>query len=411
VTALASLAYPSLVSGYVDLQPAAKLDRYEIVREVATGGMGRVWLARFEGKHGFTKQVAIKAVLPELASNAQFRAMLLDEARICSRLEHPNVAQILDIGELGEVPYIVFEWVEGASLESICRAVADRGEAVPLGPLLRVMADVCRGLHAAHDLADASGTRLNVVHRDVTPHNIIVSRKGYAKLIDFGIAKARHRATLDTKRGVVKGTPQYMAPEQARGDTVDRRADVWAVGAVLYRALAGVPPFRDRVALEDFVRSAKALAPLPSGVPANVGAIVERAMKRDPGDRWSSADDLRLAIEGAMTTNDARGAIAELFPADAPLERRTPADESTQPEDIAFARTHLAEASAPPDVDVAMKPARAEPARPVALPSIRPPLSESPSSHIPPSLKIALAAMILVALVAVAALVFALLAP
>ena len=277
--------------------------------------MGRVWLASFGGKHGFRKQVAIKTVLPELASDATFRSMLLDEARLCSRLEHANVAQILDVGEHGDVPYIVFEWVEGASLEQIRRAAEDRGETVALGPLLRVMADVSSGLHAAHELADSAGKLLNVVHRDVTPNNIVVSRKGFAKLIDFGVAKARNRMTGETRSGIVKGTPQYMAPEQARGDKVDWRADVWAVGAVLYRALQGAPPFKDRFDLEDFVRKKKELAPLRSAIPSDVRDIVTQAMQRDPAERFVSADELRFALERSMSMNDTRRSIRGSLPA------------------------------------------------------------------------------------------------
>src|SRR5262249_42876289 len=152
--------------------------------------------------------------LPELAEDPELRRMLLDEGRIAARLEHANVAQVLDVGEHGGVPYIVFEWVDGVSLLKLCRSTESRGELLPHGPLLQVMADICRGLHAAHELTGEDGSLLGVVHRDVTPENIMVSR-GFAKLIDFGIAKAKGRLSAETRAGAIKGTPKYMAPEQA----------------------------------------------------------------------------------------------------------------------------------------------------------------------------------------------------
>jgi serine/threonine-protein kinase len=325
----------------VELGAGTKIDRYEIVRSVARGGMGHVWLARFGGKHGFEKLVAIKTVLPELAVSPQFRAMLLDEARICSRLHHANVAQILDVGELGDVPYVVFEWVEGAPLEALCVAAEDRGAKIALGPLLRVMADVCSGLHAAHELTDERGERLSVVHRDVSPNNIIVSKKGFAKLIDFGVAKARDRLAGETKSGIVKGTPQYMAPEQARGDKTDRRSDVWAAGAVFYRALDGAPPFKDRIALESFILKRAELDPLSTKIPREVREIVERAMQRDPAARFQTAEEMRFAIERAIGMSDRSSSIADLFAPETPAT--LPQTElPTSPEDIALARTATA---------------------------------------------------------------------
>ena len=314
----------------VDLGPGTKIDRYELVRSVARGGMGHVWLARFGGSHGFEKLVAIKTILPELAASEQFRTMLLDEARLSSRLEHANVAQILDVGQLGDQPYIVFEWVEGASLEEVCAAAEARGARIAIGPLLRVMADVAAGLHAAHELTGEDGQPLSVVHRDVTPNNIIVSRKGYAKLIDFGVAKAKGRLADDTRSGVVKGTPQYMAPEQARGDKVDRRVDVFAAGAVLYRALAGAPPFKDRAELASFIVKHSEPAPLGDHVPSELRAIVARAMQRNRDDRHATAEELGFALERVLGTLDEGASIASLFPAEPKAKEVT----DTRPVDV-----------------------------------------------------------------------------
>jgi serine/threonine-protein kinase len=286
-------AQPELGAGSV-------IDRYEIVRHIARGGMGSVWLARFAGKHGFRKQVAIKTIAPEFASNAQFHAMFLEEARISSKLEHANVAQVLDVGEHDGGVYIVFEWVEGKSLEQMCRASEALGEPLPIPLLLRVIADACAGLHAAHELRDDEGNSLGIVHRDVTPGNVLVSDKGFAKVIDFGIAKSRDRVHGETRSGFVKGTPHYMSPEHACREPLDRRADVWSLGAVMFRAINGEPPFRDQTALLDYMDDSKPLAPLRAGTPPDVSAIVLRALQVDRSRRFDSAEEMRHAIERAL---------------------------------------------------------------------------------------------------------------
>ncbi len=295
-----------------ELGPGSKLDRYEIIRPVAQGGMGAVWLGRFGGKHGFEKLVALKTILPELAADRRFHDMFLDEARISQKIVHVNVAQILDLGEHAGTTFIVFEWVEGSSLETICRAAKLRNEPLPLTVLLRIVADACAGLHAAHELTDDAGEPLEVVHRDVTPDNVLVSDGGIAKIIDFGVAKARYRLAGDTRSGLVKGTPQYMAPEQASGNDVDRRADIWALGAVLYRALSGGPPFAARDDLAAFILKKEPLRELPASVPDDVRDIVNKAMQRYPFDRYKTADEMRTALEAAIRNHGASFSPAEI---------------------------------------------------------------------------------------------------
>ena len=235
--------------------------------------MASVWIARQQGKHGFQRLVAVKTILPKYADEPRFQQMFLDEARIASRIEHANVTQILDVGEQHEVTYLVMEYVDGDSLSKLHRAAPESGAPVPLGVVLRVMADVCGGLHAAHELRDAGGQPLGVVHRDVSPQNVLISTQGIAKLIDFGIAKARDRLGGDTNADQLKGKVQYMAPEQAIGRPVDRRADVWAVGAVLYHLLGGKPPYEAENDIQTLflLSSGRPPAPLPSSVPAARG--------------------------------------------------------------------------------------------------------------------------------------------
>jgi serine/threonine-protein kinase len=215
------------------LQPGYRLDRYELLCPIATGGMAIVWLARLRGKRGFEKLFAVKTIKTELIHDRRFEEMFLDEARIASGIQHPNVAQILDLGEQDDVLYIVMEWVDGESLSKIRKLAAKRGVSIPVGVALRVIADACAGLHAAHQLRDVKGKNLDIVHRDVSPQNILISSAGSVRVIDFGIAKATNRMAGATHSGIIKGKIHYMAPEQAAGRAIDRRVDVWSVGVCL----------------------------------------------------------------------------------------------------------------------------------------------------------------------------------
>jgi serine/threonine protein kinase len=279
------------------------LDRYELVYPVACGGMARVWMAKLRGKHGFEKMVALKTILPTFAEDQRFRRMFLDEAKIASGIEHVNVAQILDLGEQAGQLYLVMEWVDGNSLQELDRAAEKAGGTLPIPVLVRVLADACAGLHAAHELADVHGKSLNVVHRDVSPQNILISAKGVVKLIDFGVVKARRRAAEETTTGTIKGKLQYMAPEQALGQgSIDRRADIWAVGATLYRLLARKPVYRGNTPLSTFNRLTSTLAPdpLPAHVPGALSTIVSKALAFEPERRFATAAELGSALEALL---------------------------------------------------------------------------------------------------------------
>jgi serine/threonine protein kinase len=307
-----------------NLAPGYKLDRYELLCPIAEGGMASVWVARQRGKHGFEKLVAIKTILPAFASDPRFQEMFLDEARIASRIEHPNVTQILDLGEEHEVLYLAMEYVDGDALSRLNHACVRAGIKIPHGVLLRILADTCAGLHEAHEMMDSSGRPLEVVHRDVSPHNILVSSKGVAKLIDFGIAKARSRAGGETNSGVLKGKTQYMAPEQAQGTGVDRRADIWAIGVVLYYLLSGKPPYEaeNQLATLHLLASGRPPMPLPATVHPAIAAVVRKALWHAPESRYQTAAELREAIERAM------------------VEAKVP---TSQADVAAFAVKHLAE--------------------------------------------------------------------
>jgi eukaryotic-like serine/threonine-protein kinase len=289
------------------LAPGSRLDRYDLLLQVAEGGMGSLWLARQEGKHGFDRIVAIKTILPKLASDAGFRQMFLDEARVVSRIEHPHVAQVLDLGEERGVLFLVMEWIDGESLIKVGRAFAGETDvSIPVGVLARIMVDACAGLHAAHEIADEDGLALGVVHRDVSPHNLLVGFGGTTKVIDFGIAKARNRLAQDTSVGLVKGKVAYMAPEQALGVGVDRRTDVWSAGASMYRFLAGCVPYDapEPLAMLRRLTSGSPPTPLSTSVPEPIRLVVERALALEPAKRFATAHDMGAALETAMRDAD-----------------------------------------------------------------------------------------------------------
>ncbi len=233
-----------------------QLGPYELVVPIGEGGMAKVWAARVRGR---TEVVALKMLLPELATNIAFQQMFFDEARIASRVRHPNVCATVEMGNDAGTLYLAMEWIDGPSLMRLLRPHHESTDAGlrPISPRLaaRIVADACAGLHAAHELRDDVGRPLAVVHRDVSPHNMLLTRGGTVKVTDFGIAKALGRSHM-TMNGQIKGKLSYMSPEQILGSNVDRRADVFALGCVLYEATTGRRPFageHDRQAMSAIV--------------------------------------------------------------------------------------------------------------------------------------------------------------
>ncbi len=240
--------------------------------------------------------------LSKHAEDPRFQEMFLDEARIASKIDHVNVAHVLDLGDDHGVLYLVMEWVEGDSLSKLERAIRTAGHKMPLGIALRIAADVCAGLHVAHELRSADGKHLGVVHRDVSPQNVLVGSSGNVKVIDFGIAKARDRISGDTSTGSLKGKIQFMSPEQALGKPLDRRADVWSTGSVLYQMLCGEPPYdgSNQYATLHRIASGERPTPLPKGFPPSVVALVDKALAHDPGARFTTMAEMRAEIEAAL---------------------------------------------------------------------------------------------------------------
>ena len=280
---------------------AQRLGPYELVRELGRGGFASVWLGSRQGPGGFESHVAIKLIRIELRTDPSFQKMLIDEAKLAAAIHHPNVVSIFELGEVDNILYLVMEYVRGRPL-SILRNMMQRADKpIPAGILMRILADTCAGLHAAHEL-QRDGKTLGVIHRDVSPQNILVSDKGVVKLIDFGVAKANDRLSADTTDGHTKGKLRYMAPEQALARPVDRRADVWATGAVAFDLLEGHPPYDGH---NDLARLFKLMDTSPpptfvSNVPGPIAQVIRKALERDPDARWATAAAMRIAIEAAL---------------------------------------------------------------------------------------------------------------
>ncbi len=277
-----------------------QLGPYELIQRIATGGMAEVYLARRAGPHGFQKIVAVKRILPQLARDADFLAMFVDEARVCARLGHPNIVQVFDFGEHDGELYMAMEYVDGTTGARLIRAAATRGEEMPLDVCLHVALSLLRGLDYAHSARDDDGRPLGLVHRDVSPGNVLIDRSGAVKLTDFGILRA---ADLErrTEQGQLKGKLGYMSPEQVTGRELDGRSDLFTVGIVLAELVTIRPLFSGGGELDVLYRirdaDLSALDRSPTRVPDDVRAVLYRALAKDPMLRYPSASAFAEAIE------------------------------------------------------------------------------------------------------------------
>ena len=276
-----------------------RIGRYELLGEIASGGMATVFLGRAVGVKGFSRLVAIKRLHPHLEREEDFVSAFLDEARLAARIRHPNVVPTLDVDDRDGL-YIVMEYVEGDRMLGLLRHAVKANEPIPVGIAFRIAIEALAGLHAAHDLLDDDGAPLNLVHRDVSPQNVLIGIDGVTKITDFGIAKAESRL-VTTRDGQLKGKIAYMAPEQARGGGIDRRVDVFAMGILVWEMLSSRRLFKGDNDVE--VLSAVLSNPIPSlrsvlpSVPEEVDAVVMRALDRDPAGRYDSASDFADALE------------------------------------------------------------------------------------------------------------------
>ena len=275
------------------------LSRYQLRGEIASGGMATIYYGRLAGAGGFSRTIAIKRLHPQFAKSPEFLSAFLDEARLVSRIRHANVVPTLDvIAERDEV-YIVMEYVPGDSLSSVLGILAKAGRTPPIDVTIAIVTSILRGLHAAHEATDEQGNALRIIHRDVSPHNILLGTDGAPRIIDFGVAKAQGQLHT-TAPGQVKGKLAFMAPEQLRNENITARVDVYAAGIVLWEMLTGERVFKgDEVSVMYRVLVEK--IPPPSsvvpGLPSELDAIVLKSVHRDPSQRYASALDFALALE------------------------------------------------------------------------------------------------------------------
>jgi eukaryotic-like serine/threonine-protein kinase len=273
---------------------------YRLVRQIAVGGMAEIHLAKASGIAGFEKYVALKMIHPNFAEDEQFIQMLVDEAKIAVQLTHGNIAQTFDLGRVGETYYITMEYVDGADLYKVLRRASEQDLVMPLDVCAFVGKEIASALDHAHRKRDHVGKPLGIVHRDVSPQNVLISYAGEVKLVDFGIAKATMKAR-QTAVGVIKGKYYYMSPEQAWGDPIDYRSDIFSAGIVLYEMITGQMLYleEDLHRLLDMARKADIAPPskLRKGVPPQLERIVMHALQRGAGERYQSAGDFATDLE------------------------------------------------------------------------------------------------------------------
>jgi serine/threonine-protein kinase len=269
--------------------------RYRVVEKLESGGMAEVFRAESEGLQGFRKQVAIKRVLPHLSEKKKFIAMFLDEARLSAQLSHSNCVQVFDIGVGDNAFFIVMEYVDGANLKGIAESVKKQGKDFPVQAAAWVAHEICKGLSYAHELTDQNGMPMNLVHRDMSPPNVLITKYGEVKIVDFGLAKASSQLEK-SEPGIIKGKFSYLSPEAALGQEVDKRTDIFAVGIILWELLAGQRLFLGDTAFQTVKKVQVAQVPpisqINRKVPPELERIVNKALAKDMLQRYGTSREL-----------------------------------------------------------------------------------------------------------------------
>jgi serine/threonine protein kinase len=285
-------------------QPIKRVGRYAVFQQIAAGGMATVHLARLAGPEGFRRLVAVKVLHPHLYRDPEFKAMLIQEAKLAARIRHPNVVPTLDVVSTDSELFIVMEYVEGESLSVLRKAARRQDGSIPPPICAAIMAGVLHGLHAAHVAESETGEPLGIVHRDVSPQNILVGTDGISRVLDFGVAKAL-QSRLETRAGQVKGKSSYMAPEQIRAEPLTQRADIFAAAVVFWELLTARRLFGGTTDEERVFKVLQGDVPVPStfcaALSPAVNDVVMKALRRDPAERYENALQMAEAIEGSMS--------------------------------------------------------------------------------------------------------------
>ncbi len=283
------------------------LGRYQCIERIGGGGMAEVFRAKLTGVAGFEKEVAVKRILPHLASNDEFIRMFIKEAKICASLNHANIVRVHELNAIDGVYYISMEYIAGMDLDGLSDALEKSGQALPWELAVLVAMEVCKGLEYAHNLRDADGRLLEVVHRDLSPSNVMISWAGEVRILDFGIAKV---ASLQeqTRSGALRGKFAYMAPEQIRAnEPLDRRADLFSLGVLLYEMIAGKHLFRRETMMEAMNAAEQAAVPplIHDGQPAlpELERVVKKLLARDRNQRFNTATAVYDALGNLLLRN------------------------------------------------------------------------------------------------------------
>ncbi len=276
---------------------------YVLLDRIAVGGMAEIFKAKQSGPRGFERILVIKRILQHLSNEVEFKQMFDDEARIAAQLRHANIVQIFELGDIDGTPYIAMEFVEGRNLRDLTRALQAKGMQLSVEQTLFIISETLRGLHYAHHRSDSSGKALEIIHRDMSPQNIILSYEGEVKILDFGIAKAASRISK-TEAGVLKGKFSYMSPEQASGRPITQSTDIYAVGVILHELLTGERLFRAETDIETIERVKIGIVPKPSDrnpqIPPELDAIVLKCLQRNPEKRYQTAGEMQADISRLM---------------------------------------------------------------------------------------------------------------
>ncbi|HEY1960578.1 MAG TPA: protein kinase [Polyangiaceae bacterium] len=285
-----------------------RFGKYTLLRVLAKGGMAELFLAIQKSVAGFEKLIVIKRILPSMNQDKAFIEMLLHEARIAATLSHPNIVQIFDVGQAEGLYFIAMEHVHGEDIRSIVRGMKVKNvPEFPLEHALAIAIGMCAGLAYAHDKRDLDGTQLGIVHRDISPQNVVVTFSGDVKIVDFGIAKSDSKANTETKSGKLKGKVPYMSPEQARGEVIDARSDIFATGVMLFELTTGKRLFKGSSEFETLKLICEREYPRPSqvrpGYPAELERIVMKALAKDTAERYQSARDMQSDLEAFIRNN------------------------------------------------------------------------------------------------------------
>ncbi len=316
-----------------------RLGKYQLVRKLATGGMAEVFLARAEGPMGFAKKLVVKRILPQFCEDQGFVNMFLGEAKLAAELNHPNVVQIFDFGEVDGRFFIAMELIDGPNLRVLNNAARAHGATIGFEYCAKLVAAAAEGLHYAHELKDPQGKPINLVHRDISPDNILVSRQGTVKVVDFGIAKASSSPNL-TRSGVLKGKMAYMPPEQLGRKPLDRRVDIYALGVVLYELVTGSMPF-DATSEVSIIQAVMSESPLErvsarrGDVPKALDDIITKCLDKNRDYRFATGRELQVALERfilssghPITTGELSELVGKLVPP-MPSDTEIPAPRAT----------------------------------------------------------------------------------